>query len=176
MRRNTKRPGGEAQGTTAKAVIKSPRNGRRTGTEGAARKAGTKGTTRSTAMRKADEAFSLFIRTRDSQMFGGKAFRCISCGRVLPISSADCGHYVNRQHMSLRYSELNCNAQCQKCNRFDEGNAQGYREGLIAKIGEPKVEMLEVMKHNTYKLSAFELEAIARHYKEETKKFEWQIK
>jgi len=131
---------------------------------------------RSTAMRKADEAFSRFIRTRDSQLFSGRAFRCISCGKILPIEQADCGHYVNRQHMSLRYSELNCNAQCAHCNRFDEGNMQGYREGLIHKIGLAKVELLEASKHQTNKLSAFELEAIARHYKEETKKFQYQIK
>lgn len=136
----------------------------------------TKKPSRSTAMRKADEAFSLFIRTRDSQSFSGKAFKCISCGRILPIEQADCGHYANRQHMSLRYSELNCNAQCIHCNRFDEGNMQGYREGLIQKIGLAKVELLEASKHQTNKLSAFELEAIAKHYKAETKKFQYQIK
>lgn len=127
-------------------------------------------------MRKADAAFSLFIRTRDSQPYAGRAFRCISCGRVLPIGQADCGHYVNRQHMATRFSELNCNAQCRHCNRFDEGNAQGYRRGLALKIGEEKVEMLEAMKHMANKLSAFDLEQIAVHYKKRTKEFEYQIK
>ena len=131
---------------------------------------------RSTAMRKADDAFSLFIRTRDAQQYEGRAFKCISCGRVLPISSADCGHYINRQHMSLRFSEANCHSQCSKCNRFMEGNIQSYREGLIEKIGLQKVELLEAMKTQTNKLSVFELEAIAKHYKQETKKFEYQIK
>lgn len=127
-------------------------------------------------MRKADQAFSLYIRTRDAQPYEGRAFRCISCGRVLPIEQADCGHYVNRQHMSLRYSELNCNAQCSHCNRFDEGNMQGYRRGLIDKIGLQKVELLESMKHQVNKLSSFELEAIAKHYKDKTKDFKYKIK
>jgi len=131
---------------------------------------------RSTIMRKADDAFSLFIRTRDSQVYEGKAFRCISCQRVLPINQGDCGHYVNRSHMSLRFSELNCNIQCRHCNRFQEGNIQDYRKGLIKKIGEPKVLLLEAQKNITNKLSNFELEIIAKHYKEETKKFEYQIK
>lgn len=78
--------------------------------------------------------------------------------------------------MSLRYSELNCNAQCANCNRFMEGNIQSYRQGLIDKIGEQKVILLEAQKNQTNKLSAFELEAIAKHYKEETKKFTYQIK
>lgn len=127
-------------------------------------------------MRKADDAFSLFIRTRDSQEYEGKAFKCISCGRSLPIDQADCGHYVNRQHMSLRFSELNCHAQCRKCNRFMEGNLQDYRRGLIEKIGEAKVLLLEATKHITNKISNFELELLAKHYKAETKKFKYQIK
>lgn len=134
-----------------------------------------KKTSRSTATRKADEAFSLFIRTRDAQPYEGRFFRCISCGRVLPIEQADCGHYVNRAHMSLRYSELNCHSQCRHCNRFQEGNIQDYRKGLIEKIGEERVLLLEAAKHITNKISTFELQLLAKHYKEETRKFEYQI-
>ncbi len=131
---------------------------------------------RPTLMRKADDAFSLFIRTRDSQSYEGRAFRCISCGRVLPIEQADCGHYVNRSHMSLRFSELNCNSQCRHCNRFQEGNIQDYRKGLIAKIGKQRLLLLEAQKNITNKISNFELEILAKHYKAETKKFKYQIK
>lgn len=131
---------------------------------------------RSTLMRKADDAFSLFIRTRDSQPYEGRAFRCISCGRTLSIDQCDCGHYVNRSHMSLRFSELNCNAQCRHCNRFQEGNIQDYRNGLIEKIGESKVLLLEAQKNITNKITNFELEILAKHYKAETKKFKYQIK
>ena len=131
---------------------------------------------RSTLMRKADDAFSLFIRTRDSQVYEGRAFKCISCQRVLSIDQADCGHYVNRGHMSLRFSESNCHSQCRFCNRFQEGNIQDYRKGLIQKIGLQKVELLEAAKNVTNKISNFELEILAKHYKEETKKFKYQIK
>lgn len=137
----------------------------------------TRKASRATLMDKADRAFSLFIRTRDSQKYQGKAFDCISCGRPgLPIDQADCGHFVNRQHMSLRFSELNCHAQCRKCNRFMEGNIQDYRKGLIEKIGEQKVLLLEATKHIVNKITNFELELIAKHYKAETKKFKYQIK
>lgn len=78
--------------------------------------------------------------------------------------------------MSLRFSELNCNAQCRHCNRFMEGNLQDYRKGLIQKIGEQKVLLLEAQKNLTNKISSFELELLAKHYKEETKKFQYQIK
>ena len=131
---------------------------------------------RPTLMRKADEAFSLFIRTRDSQAYEGKAFRCISCGRVLPIEQADAGHMINRAHMSLRFNELNVNAQCRHCNRFREGDYSGYRQGMIQKVGEPKVLLLEASKNVTNKISNFELDLLAKHYKAETKKFKYQIK
>ena len=136
----------------------------------------TRKASRSTLMRKADEAFSLFIRTRDSQPFEGRAFRCISCNRILPIEQADCGHYANRSHMSLRFSEANCHAQCRHCNRFQEGNIQDYRKGLINKIGEQKVLLLEAQKNITNKITNFELEVLAKHYKQETKSFKYQIK
>ena len=136
----------------------------------------TRKASRSTLMRKADDAFSLYIRTRDSQAYEGRAFKCISCGRVLPIEQADNGHYLNRAHLSLRFSELNCNAQCRFDNRFREGEISGYRQGLIRKIGEPKVLLLEAQKNITNKISNFELAILAKHYKEETKKFEYQIK
>lgn len=131
---------------------------------------------RPTLMGNADKAFSLYIRTRDSQVYEGRAFRCISCGRVLPIEQADAGHYINRSHMSLRFSEDNVHAQCRYDNRFKEGEITSYRKGLIQKIGEQKVELLEAMKNTPNKISNFELEILAKHYKAETKKFKYQIK
>ena len=106
---------------------------------------------------KLDAVFSQYIRLRDARKDG--TFRCISCNRGLPFDQADCGHYINRQHMATRFSEKNCNAQCRSCNRFDEGNMQGYRRGLIAKYGEPTVLLLESMKNQVNKISDFEYRA-----------------
>lgn len=112
-----------------------------------------------------DKAFSLFIRLRDASP--GGVFRCISCGRILPFAQADCGHYINRKHMSTRFDEMNCNAQCRSCNRFDEGNIQGYRQGLIRKYGERNVILLEAKKHQTRKYSDFEIKELTKYYKKE---------
>lgn len=117
---------------------------------------------------KLDRVFSQYIRLRD--MLPGNVFQCISCGRIKPINQADCGHYINRQHMSTRFSEVNCNAQCRSCNRFDEGNMSGYRDGLIRKHGETKVLLLEMQKNEIRKYSDFEYEALIKHYQGEIKK------
>ena len=116
---------------------------------------------------KLDKVFCEYIRKRDTR---NGVFKCISCGRILPYEQADCGHYINRKHMSTRFDEMNCNAQCISCNRFDEGNIQGYRRGLVALYGEQQVTLLEAKKHNFRKYSDFEYEVLIKHYKEEIKK------
>lgn len=110
-----------------------------------------------------DKEFSLFIRQRD-QLPGG-VFRCISCGQIKPYEQADCGHYINRQHMSTRFDEMNCNAQCRSCNRYQEGNAQGYRQGLIQKYGERDVILLEAKKKDSRKYDDFQYNELIKHYK-----------
>lgn len=112
---------------------------------------------------KLDKEFSLFIRLRDAMPNG--YFRCISCGQIKRFEQADCGHYINRQHMSTRFDEMNCNAQCRKCNRFMEGNIQGYRQGLITKYGEQRVLLLEAKKNQTRKYSDFEYKELIKYYK-----------
>lgn len=113
-----------------------------------------------------DKAFSIFIRKRDS--ING-IVKCISCGKLVPWKESDCGHYINRKHMSTRFDEQNCNAQCRSCNRFDEGNMEGYRAGLIAKYGEGTPENLYIKKFNTVKLSQVEINLMTKHYIQKAK-------
>lgn len=65
--------------------------------------------------KKLDAIFSQFIRLRDSQPFGYRAFRCISCGQVKPFDQMDCGHFISRTHMSTRFDENNCHGECRAC-------------------------------------------------------------
>lgn len=125
---------------------------------------------RSKLVGKLDRVFSEYIRLRDSFVTqSGLYFKCISCGRIKPYSEADCGHYINRSHMSTRYSQMNCNAQCRSCNRFDEGNIYEYRKALVAKYGESRILLLESRKHEIVKISDFELKAMIEDYKQRVK-------
>lgn len=121
-----------------------------------------------------DKIFSEYIRRRDSDKYG--YIRCISCGKVVRWQDSDCGHYVNRGHNSTRYDELNCNAQCRKCNRFDEGNIYNYRKGLIKKYSEQIVELIEIKKHNHCKLGQFEINVLAEEYRRKLKEIKKQSK
>lgn len=126
----------------------------------------TKRRTKASLVKSLDKVFSQFIRLRDTP---GGVGRCISCQKIITYSDSDCGHYINRKHMTTRYDEKNCNAQCRSCNRFDEGNMQGYRRGLINKIGEKETDLLEVKKHGTSTMGVYELEILINHYKAKIK-------
>ena len=115
-----------------------------------------------------DTVFAMFIRLRDALPSG--AFKCISCGKLLPFEQSDCGHYINRQHMATRFNEKNCNAQCRHCNRFMEGNIQSYRRRLVAKYGEKRVLLLESKQQDYRNYSDFEYKELIKYYQAEIKR------
>lgn len=114
---------------------------------------------------KLDKVFSLFIRTRDSKEFNFEYFKCISCGEIKPYAQADCSHYYGRTILATRFDEKNCNSGCRKCNRFMEGNRQGYAQGLIRKYGEGILDLLEIKSFTTCKYGHFEYEQLIKHYR-----------
>ena len=110
-----------------------------------------------------DKEFSLFIRMRDTMPNG--LFRCISCGRIMPFSEADCGHFFSRKHGSTRWDDDNCHAQCIRCNRFLDGNTAEYKTNLIAKIGQKRFDDLEQRHFQTRQWSEAELKELLNYYK-----------
>lgn len=98
---------------------------------------------RSLLIKKAQYAFNAYIRERD------KNDNCICCGKKLWLEGAtggkfDAGHYRSvAAAPHLRFDERNVHGQRKYCNQYKAGNIQGYRLGLIAKIGLEEVESLE---------------------------------
>ena len=124
-----------------------------------------------TLKNKLDRIFSKYIRLRD-RLKNTDCIKCISCGKIIHWKESDCGHYVNRSTMGLRYNEKNCNAQCRKCNRFEEGNMSGYTLGLIDKYGKGIIELLHSAKRLNTKITRFEYETLINHYNKEVKTLE----
>ncbi|MBR1526863.1 MAG: recombination protein NinG [Prevotella sp.] len=122
-----------------------------------------KSPTLSTLVDRLDTVFSKYIRLRDAMPSG--MFRCISCGQIKPISQADCGHFHSRIHMSTRFDEDNCHAECRFCNRFSADHIIGYRENLIKKIGGQRFALLEVKAHQSHKYAHFEIEQLIKYYR-----------
>jgi len=120
--------------------------------------------------------FSEFIRLRDSNDDG--IGQCISCGKFvrIGIGKADAGHYYPKgnTYAALSYDEKNVNVQCSHCNRFLEGNKQGYEKGLIKKYGSDVIQYLDIKKGNKTKYYGFMYEALIIEYKQKVKKLRKQ--
>ena len=115
----------------------------------------------------ADKWFSLYIRLRDSDDNG--MIRCCSCGKMFHYKSGDAGHYVNRKHKSLRFSEINVHGQCISCNRFSEGNITGYTLFMIEQYGQEIIKKLEIAKKQTVKFGQLEIKATSDFYRNKAK-------
>jgi len=116
----------------------------------------------------AQKAFNGFIRARDA----GKP--CISCGTPLADTGVggafDCGHYRSvGSAVHMRFVEDNAHGQCKHCNRHLAGNHVAYRAGLLARIGERPVDLIE-SDQTLRKYSKEGLIEIARHYREQERK------
>lgn len=83
----------------------------------------------------AQKAFNAYILKRDSDGI------CISCGSP---NGNQCGHYYSRgSHPGLALEEINCARQCTHCNLYKHGNLIEFRKGLIRKLGEPTLQILD---------------------------------
>ncbi len=114
------------------------------------------------------EAFSLYIRQRDADENG--ICTCITCGLQRHWKKMDCGHGIPRQHWGTRYDERNNNAQCKRCNGFEEGSQEAYSKAVDLKFGAGTWDMLLIKKQRGKRLSAFEIKHLTQYYKTETKK------
>ena len=112
----------------------------------------------------ADKYFSLYIRVRDADENG--CAKCCTCGTYKPVKLQDCGHYVKRQHMSTRFDEWNCATQCKRCNGFEQGRDADFERYIAERWGMKAINHLQIQRHITRKTGKFELEQIAKYYKE----------
>lgn len=68
---------------------------------------------------KADDAASLYIRTRDTFLVapGIRRGYCATCKKLKEWSELQCGHWLRRRFFGVRYHEYNMHAQCETCNK-----------------------------------------------------------
>lgn len=114
----------------------------------------------------ADKWFSRFIRLRASDKNG--VGRCVCCGKLNSIVKMDCGHYVKRQFMATRFSEVNCQLVCKHCNNFLQGNDARFREYLVKQYSEEQIQLIESSKRQVAKLGHSGIDEIAKIYEEKT--------
>lgn len=112
---------------------------------------------RSVALKRADDAFSAFIRNRDGN-------QCVTCGKH--FKHIEAGHWIPRGHESVRYDERNVHSQCRRCNQYLGGNPVKYRKFMLDNYGKEVVEELELKSQVTVHRKTEDLLVIETHYKE----------
>ena len=115
-----------------------------------------------TLKRKLDDIFSVYIRLRDADANG--IIRCYCCGKPHHWKRSENMHFIPRQHMSLRFSEINCHGGCTYCNHYNNGNIEAYTLHLEKEYGKDIVKQLVIAKNQTCKITAFEYEAMIKIY------------
>lgn len=97
--------------------------------------------------KKAQKSFNEFIRLRDAK------FGCISCDKPFDWHGKwNAGHFKTvGARPDLRFNEDNCHKQCEQCNSYLSGNVAVYRLMLVAKIGEYRVNALDVVSAKKYR-------------------------
>jgi hypothetical protein len=119
--------------------------------------------TNSDWMKEAQKVFNQYIRLRDKNQ------TCISCDSKLG-SKYDAGHFYSMGgHKAVTFDEDNVHAQCVACNQFKSGNLINYREGLIKRIGEAKLNDLSQRANQTRKYTNDELQELIKTYKQKIK-------
>lgn len=118
--------------------------------------------------KEADKWFSKYVRYRDAEKRpDGWYAQCITCPLIKPISQMQAGHFVTRRVTSLRYDELNVNAQCLGCNMFKAGEQYAYSINLDLKYGDGTAKALHDRRNETHKLTLLELEEVIHDSKEQ---------
>lgn len=122
--------------------------------------------------KEAQKWFNKYIRLRDEGLI------CISCHRSLQKWDGlrgqlyDAGHYRTvGANPELRFNEDNCHGQCVYCNRNLSGNVTNYRIGLMHRIGEERLMILEGA-HKAQKYTIDDLKEIIATYKAKWKELE----
>jgi len=116
----------------------------------------------------AQQTFNKYINLRD------KKLPCISCGKSI-TGRVNASHYFNaNNHWNVRFNEFNVHSSCITCNQYLSGNLIEYRKGLINKIGEEQLTLLELEANKTRKFTIEELKEIINTYKKKIKQYEAQ--
>lgn len=117
---------------------------------------------RTKLMEKADRIFSQYIRMLDADENG--YVKCTTCNVKRHWKEMHAGHYVPRQHLTLRWEETNVHPQCPSCNTFNEGRSDEYALFLMKEYGKTHLEWLNQRKWAIAPTDEKRLQEIIDHY------------
>ena len=127
--------------------------------------------THSLAKKRAWAAFSIYIRTRDSDANGNG--NCFTCGKIYPIKELQAGHWIPGRHLSILFDERGVHAQCYHCNIGLKGNPIEYYDQMLKKYGKKVCEELKALDKLVVKYKVTDLLELEQFFKSKlTPKYE----
>ena len=113
---------------------------------------------------KLDKVFQTYIRKRAADE--GGTVECVTCRKLMHWEGdgAQAGHFIKRQHRSVRWRETNCHVQCVRCNGFKGGMQDEYAKFIIQTYGLAEFEDLMKSKHQVTHWTRLDLEEKVNFY------------
>lgn len=110
-------------------------------------------TEKSSAIHRADKAFSLYIRARDP--------KCVTCG----AATTDCSHIFRRTHHATRWNPLNAAGQCRRCHFIHHNQTESYLHDYARrKLGARRYDALRIQWETISSFKPYQLEEMARYF------------
>ena len=109
---------------------------------------------RTKLIKKLDKIFSIWVRRKDSV---DEITSCFTCGSSRNFKELHAGHFMSRKYMATRWSELNVQPQCIKCNIFDNGQQYLFAKNLDKKFGDGTANELHLKSQMLTKFTNDEL-------------------
>ena len=101
-----------------------------------------------------DKYTSIIVRRRDR--------RCVTCGSRQALQ---CSHFYSRRYLSIRFSLVNCNAMCPRCNRRHNCDRRPYEEYMLKTYGPSALAELNALRAAGDKVADDELRETLDKYR-----------
>lgn len=118
----------------------------------------------SSLIKNLDDVFSEFIRLRDAEPFTGMV-KCFITGQVRHWSKMDAAHLYPRQHMAVRYDEMNVHSVVPDSNRFDDEHITDYERAMYVTYSLDALTDLFLRSKSLVKFTRRELIDLIDEYK-----------
>ncbi len=126
-----------------------------------------------THRKKAWKWFSKYIRKKDANFDGYVS--CITCGTKKKWKNMDAGHFIHGVSKMTYFEENNVHPQCQRCNKWLNGNLREYTLKMIDKYGRDEVERLKKLSHSKKTWNKGRLKELEEEYKQKFKDLNKEI-
>lgn len=117
---------------------------------------------KSRLVKELDVVFSQYIRLSNSK---NGFCQCVTCGRSYEWKKIQAGHFMSRQHYSVRWDERNVKPQCYGCNVMQQGRQFEYSRYL----GEDLANELYMLSKQVVKFTEGDLLELTDVYKNKLK-------